>query len=109
MHELMAAPLDTVVGEITAIQTAARAAKTVTRPRWPMIVLASPKGWTGPHEIDGRQTEGSWRSHQVPMSEVRGVPEHLAILERWMKSYRPEALFDQDGRLRQEIAALGPK
>src|SRR6185295_17395326 len=82
MHESMAATLDAVVDDIREIQTSARAAKTVTRPRWPMIVLISPKGWTGPKEIDGKRTEGSWRSHQVPMSEVRDVPAHLAILER---------------------------
>ena len=109
MHELMAATLDAVVNEIREIQSSARAAKTVTRPRWPMIVLASPKGWTGPKEIDGKRTEGSWRSHQVPMSEVRDVPEHLAILERWMKSYRPEELFDDNGRLQPGLAAIAPK
>src|SRR5262245_16184642 len=108
MHEMMASTLDAVVDDIRALQTAARAATEVTRPRWPMIVLVSPKGWTGPEEIDGKRTEGSWRSHQVPMSEVRGVPEHLAILERWMKSYRPEELFDENGRLRPELAALAP-
>jgi xylulose-5-phosphate/fructose-6-phosphate phosphoketolase len=109
MHQLMAATLDLVVTEIGDIQRAGRSGGLVERPRWPMIVLVSPKGWTGPKEIDGKQTEGSWRSHQVPMSEVRNDPGHLKILEQWLKSYRPEEIFDDRGRLQPEIAALAPK
>ena len=74
-----------------------------------MIVLRSPKGWTGPKEVDGRKTEGSWRCHQVPMGEMHENPEHVKLLERWMKSYRPEELFDAEGRLRSELAELAPK
>jgi xylulose-5-phosphate/fructose-6-phosphate phosphoketolase len=108
MHELMSATLDTVIADIRDIQRAARSGGLVERPRWPMIVLVSPKGWTGPKQIDGKQTEGSWRSHQVPMSEVRNNPAHLRLLEQWMKSYRPEELFDENGRLMPELAALAP-
>jgi xylulose-5-phosphate/fructose-6-phosphate phosphoketolase len=108
MHELMSATLDTVIADIRDIQRAARSGGLVERPRWPMIVLVSPKGWTGPKQIDGKQTEGSWRAHQVPMSEVRNNPAHLRLLEQWMKSYRPEELFDENGRLMPELAALAP-
>src|SRR5437867_2026613 len=80
----------------------------VKRPRWPMIILRSPKGWTGPREVDGKKTEGSWRSHQVPLTDLGNNPAHLAILEDWLKSYRPEELFDDSGALRSEIAALAP-
>jgi xylulose-5-phosphate/fructose-6-phosphate phosphoketolase len=109
MHQLMAATLDTVIGEITAIQRRAREGGDTTRPQWPMIVLKSPKGWTGPKTVDGLPTEGTWRSHQVPMAEVRTNPEHLALLESWLKSYRPEELFDDSGALIAELAALPPK
>ena len=109
MHRQMASTLDAVVEEITEIQRAARAGDTVIGARWPMIVLRSPKGWTGPESVDGRPTEGTWRSHQVPLAEVRTNPEHLAALEAWMKSYRPEELFDEDGALIQELAELPPK
>jgi xylulose-5-phosphate/fructose-6-phosphate phosphoketolase len=109
MHQLMAATLDVIVSEIRDIQRAGRSGGLVDRPRWPMIVLVSPKGWTGPKQVDGKQTEGSWRSHQVPMSEVRNNPGHLKILEQWMKSYQPEELFDEHGRLQAEFAALAPK
>src|SRR5262245_30190250 len=109
MHQLMAETLDAAVTEVRSIQRAARASAAVTRPLWPMIVLVSPKGWTGPKEIDGKQTEASWRSHQVPMSEVRDVPAHVRILEQWLKSYRPEELFDANGRVVPELAALAPK
>ncbi|MBV9994749.1 MAG: phosphoketolase family protein, partial [Caulobacteraceae bacterium] len=108
MHALMAATLDTVVAEIHAIQDAAR--KGVSeRPRWPMIVLRTPKGWTCPKEIDGRRTEDYWRSHQVPMGEMHENPEHVRILEAWMKSYRPQELFDAEGRLSPALADLPPK
>ena len=108
MHELMAATLETVIGEIKRIKTEARNG-TMERPRWPMIVLRTPKGWTCPKEIDGRRTEGYWRSHQVPMGEMHDNPEHVRILEDWMKSYRPEELFDDSGRLRPELAELPPR
>src|SRR6478752_9288570 len=105
----MAATLEAAIGEIRAHQAAARSSKKVFRPRWPMIVLRSPKGWTGPKEIKGHQVEGSWRSHQVPFSDVRDKPENLKLLETWLKSYAPEKLFDQNGRLLPELRALAPK
>jgi len=108
MHERMAATLDAVFAEISAIQSAAR--KGVSeRPRWPMIVLRTPKGWTCPKEIDGKRTEDYWRSHQVPMGEMHSNPEHVRILEDWMKSYRPDELFDDAGRLIPELARLPPE
>src|SRR5208282_868453 len=91
------------------IQRQARAGATPSRPRWPMLVLRSPKGWTGPKEVDGKKTEGSWRSHQVPLAEVRTNPEHLKLLEQWMKSYRPEELFDLNGTPVAELSELPPK
>ena len=109
MHELMAATLDTVIGEIQRIKADARRNGFTERPRWPMIVLRTPKGWTCPKEIDGRRTEDYWRSHQVPMGEMHENPAHVRILEDWMKSYRPEELFDDDGRLRPELAELPPE
>ncbi|MEZ5564003.1 MAG: phosphoketolase family protein [Gammaproteobacteria bacterium] len=108
MHQQMAAALDTVVAEIATIQRLARTEGYTTRPRWPMIVLRSPKGWTGPKEIDGKRTEGSFRSHQVPMGEMSN-PGHLKILEDWLKSYRPEELFDANGRPQPELLALAPR
>ncbi|MBV9756949.1 MAG: phosphoketolase family protein [Alphaproteobacteria bacterium] len=107
MHRLMAATLDTVLDEIAAIQRAARAGGHSERPRWPMIVLQTPKGWTCPKEVDGLKTEGYWRAHQVPF-EIDS-PAHLQLLERWMRSYRPDELFGDAGRLDPEIAALAPK
>jgi xylulose-5-phosphate/fructose-6-phosphate phosphoketolase len=109
MHEQMAAALDEVIGEIRAIQGRARAGEPVERPRWPMIVLVTPKGWTGPKEVDGEPAEGTWRSHQVPLAGLADNPEHLRALEQWMRSYRPEELFDTDGALRPELAALAPE
>ena len=109
MHRLMAATLDRVLDEIKDIQTVARRGGRVERPRWPMIVLRSPKGWTCPKEIDGKRVEGYWRSHQVPMGEMHSNPEHVKILEQWMKSYKPHELFDNAGRLRAELAELAPK
>ena len=109
MHELMAATLDQVVERITSIQRSARESGDTTRPKWPMIVLRSPKGWTGPKMVDGLPSEGTWRSHQVPLSEVRTNPEHLALLESWMRSYHPEELFDGKGALVAGLAALPPK
>ena len=129
MHQLMARTLDEVIGEIKTIQHEARAqecssSKSVAgrdadssssgksvagRPRWPMIVLRTPKGWTGPKEVDGLRMEGSWRSHQVPLSEVATNPEHLKLLEKWMRSYKPAELFDSNGTLFCELAELAPK
>ncbi|HEY0634185.1 MAG TPA: phosphoketolase family protein, partial [Gammaproteobacteria bacterium] len=109
MHALMAATLDTAYAEIASIQQAARRNGVTERPRWPMIILRTPKGWTGPKEVDGKKTEGSWRSHQVPFAEMSSKPEHLKLLEQWLKSYRPEELFDDHGALRAELAALAPK
>ena len=109
VHQILAATLDQIVGEIKAIQQGARASGIAKRPRWPMIVLRTPKGWTGPKEVDGKQTEGSWRSHQVPFSTIAGHPEHLKLLETWMKSYKPEELFDKKGTLLPELAELAPK
>ena len=108
MHELMAQTLETVIAEIHDLQRDARSQKSTQRPRWPMIILRSPKGWTGPQEIDGKKTEGFWRSHQVPLAELATKPEHIRILERWMKSYRPEELFDATGKFKPELAALAP-
>jgi xylulose-5-phosphate/fructose-6-phosphate phosphoketolase len=109
MHQKMAATLDEAVAGIRAIQREARASSAPPlRPRWPMIVLRSPKGWTGPKEIKGHKTEGSWRSHQVPFSDVRDNPASLALLETWLRSYRPEELFDADGRLVPELRELAP-
>ena len=107
-HQLMAATMDAVIAEIRAIQAARRSGETADRPRWPMIVLVTPKGWTGPKEIDGHKVEGYWRSHQVPFDRVREDPTRLAILEGWMRSYGPEELFTEDGALRPELAALAP-
>jgi xylulose-5-phosphate/fructose-6-phosphate phosphoketolase len=110
MHQLMAATLDRVIDELKQIQTDARSRKgVVDRPRWPMIVLRTPKGWTCPKEIDGKRTEDYWRSHQVPMGEMHQNPAHVKILEQWMKSYKPEELFDNNGRLQAELAGLPPK
>jgi len=108
MHQIMARTLDTALDEIAAIQQAARAGGPVERPRWPMIILKTPKGWTGPKEVDGEKTEGFWRSHQVPFSELASKPDHIRVLEEWMLSYRPEELFDEAGVLKPEIAALAP-
>ncbi|MDI6451720.1 phosphoketolase family protein [Anaerobaca lacustris] len=108
MHQLMAGALDRAVAEIQRIQSAARLNGVTERPRWPMIILRSPKGWTGPKVVDGKRTEGSWRSHQVPMGDM-AKPGHVKILERWMKSYQPEQLFDTTGRLNSELAELAPK
>jgi xylulose-5-phosphate/fructose-6-phosphate phosphoketolase len=108
MHEAMAATLDTVVEQIRQIQADARTGGKTERPRWPMIVLASPKGWTGPKTVDGKANEGTFRAHQVPLSDPAKNPEHLRQLETWLRSYRPEELFDEQGRLKPELAALAP-
>ena len=111
MHRLMAATLDGVIAEIKEIQTESRKGGVgkAKRPRWPMIVLRTPKGWTCPKEIDGNRTEGYWRSHQVPMGEMHENPKHVKILEKWMKSYRPDELFESAGRFKPDLAALAPK
>jgi xylulose-5-phosphate/fructose-6-phosphate phosphoketolase len=109
MHQLMAATLDTIIAEIRDIQQEARSRGLSKRPQWPAIVLKTPKGWTGPKEVDGQKTEDYWRSHQVPLGELANKPEHLKILEKWMKSYKPEELFDEKGKLRPELAELPPQ
>ncbi len=110
MHQQMAATLETALARIGDIKKTARdGSGPPARPRWPMIVLVSPKGWTGPKEVDGLKTEGSWRSHQVPFAKMAQVPDHVRILEGWLKSYRPEEMFDENGRLRSEIALLAPE
>ncbi len=109
MHRLMAVTLDTVVGEITRIRTGARSKGFKKRPVWPVIILRTPKGWTGPKEVDGLPTEGSFRSHQVPLSGLAEHPRHLKQLEKWMKSYKPQELFDAHGTLRPELAELAPR
>jgi xylulose-5-phosphate/fructose-6-phosphate phosphoketolase len=108
MHEAMASALDAAVDRIRAIQSDARRGRETQRPCWPMIVLASPKGWTGPREVDGVPVEGSFRAHQVPIPDPASNPAHLAQLERWMRGYRPEELFDDAGRLRESLQALVP-
>ena len=108
MHRAMAATLDLAVEQIGAIQKAAREQGSTERPRWPMIVLASPKGWTGPKVVNGRQVEGTFRSHQVPITDPAANPQHLAQLEEWLRSYRPQELFDERGRLKPELRALAP-
>ena len=109
MHQLMAATLDTVVAEIQLIQTEARKEGFKQRPQWPMIILRSPKGWTGPKIVDGKPAEGSFRSHQVPLSNLATKPEHLRQLEEWMRSYKPAELFDESGMLNPKLAELAPK
>jgi len=108
MHQQMAATLERAVTDIRAAQQRARDTKSTFRPRWPIIVLRSPKGWTGPQEINGHKVEGSWRSHQVPLSDVRENPAKLKLLEEWMRTYKPEELFDANGTLRAELKALAP-
>ena len=109
MHEAMASTLEVAINQIKKIQQDARVGGEIKRPRWPMIIFNSPKGWTGPKVVDGLQVEGTFRSHQVPLSNPVSHPEHLKLLEDWMKSYRPEELFDEQGRLKHEFAELAPK
>lgn len=108
MHQAMAATLEQCIREIKTIQQLARSSGVAERPRWPMIVLRSPKGWTGPKEVDGHKVEGFWRSHQVPLAEIKTNPEHLRLLETWMRSYKPEELFDDRGTLIPELQELAP-
>ena len=109
VHQLMAATLDTVIQEIKQIQKECRDNGFKMRPKWPMIVLRTPKGWTGPKEVDGKPVEGTFRAHQVPLAELASNPKHVKMLEEWMKSYKPEELFDKNGKLKAELAALAPK
>jgi xylulose-5-phosphate/fructose-6-phosphate phosphoketolase len=109
VHQQLATAFDDAFDEITAIQLKARRGGTLERPVWPMIVLRTPKGWTGPKEVDGKQVEGTWRAHQVPLAETRNNPAHRAQLEEWMRSYAPQELFDDAGRLRAELRALAPQ
>ncbi|TAK20450.1 MAG: phosphoketolase family protein [Chloroflexota bacterium] len=108
MHRQMAETLDRALDDIATIQREARTGGATERPRWPMIVLRTPKGWTGPAEVDGHKSEGSWRSHQVPLSDVAGNPAHLALLDEWLRRYRPDELFDDRGCVRPEIARCAP-
>lgn len=108
-HEALAATLDRIIESILSIQQAAREHGRVERPRWPMLILKTPKGWTGPKQVDGKKIEGTWRSHQVPLADLAENPQRLAQLEQWLKSYRPEELFDEQGRPVEEIRALAPK
>ncbi len=109
MHQLMAGTLDAIVKEIRSIQEGARSGGDSSLPIWPMIVMRSPKGWTGPKFVDGKQIEGTWRAHQVPVADLQTKPEHVKILEDWMRSYRPEELFDKNGKFIPELAELAPK
>ena len=109
MHRLMASTVDAVVTEIHAIQDQARRKKDAKRPRWPVIILRTPKGWTGPKEVDGKRTEGYWRSHQVPLAEMASKKQHITLLEKWLKSYKPQELFAETGQLRPELAELAPQ
>jgi xylulose-5-phosphate/fructose-6-phosphate phosphoketolase len=109
VHQALAAALDDALDAIATAQQAARENGVTARPQWPMIVLRTPKGWTGPKEVDGLQVEGTWRSHQVPVTGARENPGHLEILEEWLRSYRPEELFDESGRLVAELAELAPR
>jgi xylulose-5-phosphate/fructose-6-phosphate phosphoketolase len=108
MHPLMAATLDAVIAEIRSIQQKARLQGVKDRPMWPMVILRTPKGWTGPRVVDGKPVEGTWRAHQVPLAELATKPEHLRQLEEWMKSYRAGELFDHTGKLKPELAELAP-
>jgi xylulose-5-phosphate/fructose-6-phosphate phosphoketolase len=109
VHQEMAAALDWALDEIARIKTIARSDHQAARPEWPMIVLRTPKGWTGPKKVDGQQVEGTWRAHQVPVDDLATKPEHLQILESWMRSYRPQELFDKSGKLTPELADLPPR
>jgi xylulose-5-phosphate/fructose-6-phosphate phosphoketolase len=109
VHQVMAATLDRVFDDIRAIQRRARQEGKVERPRWPMVILRTPKGWTGPKEVDGKPVEDTWRAHQVPVTDVATNPAHLRILEEWLTSYRPSELFDQNGKFRRELADTAPK
>src|SRR4029453_1684403 len=106
MHQKMAATLERAIGQIRTVQRTTRQSQKPVRPPWPVIILRAPKGWTGLKEIRGHKVEGSWRPHQVPLADVRDNPASLKLLESWMRSYKPEELFDADGRLIPELRAL---
>ena len=108
MHQKMAATMELCINDIRGIQQECRNSGNAVRPRWPMIILRTPKGWTGPQEVDGHKVEGFWRAHQVPMGGMHSNPEHLRRLEEWMKSYRPEELFDENGSPMPELLELSP-
>jgi len=108
MHQGMADMLEEMIGKIKAIQAQARRQEKITRPKWPLLILKTPKGWTGPKFVDGKPVENTWRSHQVPVSDVRNNPAHLQILEDWLKSYKPHELFDKQGHFRPDLAAMAP-
>ncbi len=108
MHQQMADVLEEMLAKIQAIQKHARAEQKPMRPRWPLLILKTPKGWTGPKKVDGKQVEGTWRAHQVPVDDVAKNPEHLKLLDDWLKSYKPHQLFDKEGRFRPDLAALAP-
>jgi xylulose-5-phosphate/fructose-6-phosphate phosphoketolase len=108
MHQAMAATMDHCIRTIRGFQGDARSSGTAVRPRWPMIVLRTPKGWTAPLEVDERRIEGLWRAHQVPLSGVKKNPAHLELLEQWMRGYKPEDLFDDEGRPVTELRELAP-
>ncbi|HEX4283735.1 MAG TPA: phosphoketolase family protein [Terracidiphilus sp.] len=109
MHQQAAAVFDAIFDRIAEIQKAARENGSTERPAWPMLILRSPKGWTGPKEVDGKPVENTWRAHQVPFSELREKPDHLRLLEDWMRSYKPEELFDEKGAFREELAEIAPR
>ena len=109
MHQGMADALEEMLGEIREIQRAAREDGKTERPRWPLLILETPKGWTGPKFVDGKPVEGTWRAHQVPLDNVRNNPEHLELLQQWMHSYKPRELFDENGHLRGDLAEMAPK
>jgi len=108
MHQVMAATLEHCVLEIREIQEKARQTGKAFRPRWPVVILRSPKGWTAPREVDGHYLEGFWRAHQIPITDVAANPGHLKVLESWLRGYRPEELFDDKGRLLPELKSLTP-
>ena len=109
MHQAIAATLEHCVLEIRKAQKEARLTAKAFRPRWPMIILRSPKGWTAPRDVDGHYLEGFWRAHQIPLTDIATNPGHLKVLETWMRNYKPEKLFDEQGRLIPELKALAPK
>ena len=109
MHQKAAEIFDRIFDRIAEIQKAAREGKTNERPTWPMLIMRTPKGWTGPKEVDGKPVENTWRAHQVPFSELREKPDHIRLLEDWMRSYKPEELFDESGAFRPELADIAPK
>jgi len=109
MHRQAAAVFDTMLDRIAAIQKAAREDGATARPAWPMLIMRTPKGWTGPKFVDGKPVENTWRAHQVPLDQIQQNPEHLRQLEEWMRSYKPEELFDEKGHFRADLADIAPR